>query len=67
MVVAGLVALVTEIQRIQGPLEPVEDGQVLTEEQAVQRYMKLGAMTRSGREVVKCLKAAAAILQEPKE
>lgn len=50
-VVDGLVAMVTSIQAQVGELEPVEDGQILTDEQAANRYMSIGALMRNGKEV----------------
>lgn len=50
-VINGLMALVEKISETSSPLEPVEDGQILTEEQAANRYMNIGAVMRNGREV----------------
>jgi hypothetical protein len=57
MNVGGLIGLVTEIDRMNSPREPVVGGQELTDEQAANRYMNLGAIMRSSNEVEACWKA----------
>lgn len=57
MNVGGLIGLVTEIERMNGPREPVVDGQELTDEQVANRYMNLGAIMRSSNEVEACWQA----------
>lgn len=51
MTIDGLVALVTDIKHRQPELKPVFDGQILSDEEAAQRYMHLGAVCRCGSEV----------------
>lgn len=58
MVTDGLIGLVTEIDRRQGPLAPVHEGQVLTDREAAMRYMSLGAISRNGHEIKAAWQAA---------
>lgn len=57
MLIAGLDALVTEIKRQNGPRPQVDDGQVLTDDEAAQRYMALGSEVRSSHEVAEAYRA----------
>lgn len=57
MSLAGLVALGKEIYRLSPPLRKIEDGEILSNSEAAQRYMTIGAGMRCSSEVNEAFKA----------
>lgn len=56
MTIDGLVGLVEHITQ-RFPIPPAKDGEILSVQQAAERYMAIGSRMRDGREVNACYRA----------